>query len=154
MTKSEIAKVKADKKSSFSRGMGYYLLDIDKNGIPELLVASKNTFVINPVYIYTYKGKKVTYIGKMKLTDNEVVDFGGVYYNVETKMLWICSSNNEDGYSISYKYNGKSIKRCKKYHYEGDSAAEKKLEKLRKLEGKAINFYSNTAKSRKKHLTF
>lgn len=158
MTKKEIAQIRECEKSkeSSSKGAGYYVLDVDKNGIPELLViGADHSAIINPVYIYTYRGKKVTYIGRMKLSEKEMIASAGPSYNTKTKKLWMCSGDLDANY-VCYKYDGKSIKREKKYYLpeDTDGTKEQEYQKVMKMVGKNIKFYNNTTKSRNKHLTF
>ena len=156
MTKQEISDIRESEKSKESciARVGYKVLDVDQNGIPELLVTSANyTPVVNPVYLYTYKGNKVIYIGKMQLSEEETISFTGPRYNAKTKKLWM-TSGDEMMYYVAYKYDGKSIKREKKYDYSEENYNEKKIEKVGKMSGKDIEFYNNTSKSRSQHLTF
>lgn len=140
----------------------YGVLDIDKNGIPELLITS-DIYVdaFDTVYIYTYKKGKVDYIGKMELAENEIHDYVDIHYNQKTKMLWLMSANEGEGHFISYKYNGTNINREKIYYLEYEYGMDdeyedktKELEKIWKNAGKRVNIYANTSESRQQNLTF
>ena len=131
--------------------IGNRVLDVDKNGVPELLVGtwySGIATVGRNVYLYTYVGKKVKYVGKVYLTKKEQISgWTGLHYNSKTKKIWIIDGD-ETAWYVCYNYNGKSVKRERKEYLDvNDSAANYDI-------GKEIKFYNNTAKSRQKHLTF
>lgn len=167
MTKKELKIIREYKKTFKGNGVAYSVLDIDKNGVPELLVASGQRHlsynssgwydIANPVHIFTYKKAKVTYIGKMEASEEALLEYTGAAYNSKTKKIWLYSSNEMQQYYFAYSYNGKSIKRSKIYHFESQEdypTTTENMEKIRKLSGNELPLYENTEKSRKKHLTF
>ena len=153
MSKQEIEQSKQYK-------IGYVVLDIDQNGIPELLVSvwdENNLTNQGNIYLYTYTGKKVKSIGKMGFSDKKS-HWTNISYNTKTKKIWLCDAHEGDAYFICYTYNGKTIKKNKKYFIKYNEEDRinimNKVQKLEKSAGKFIKLYINSQKSRQKHLTF
>lgn len=146
LRKREIKAMKSDKPVKMEKG-AFSLLDVDKNGMPELLYTPLD-FQNNeyPVHMYTFQSGKVKYLGRIEYKKGEFGDWARLYYSSAKKELLLAAGDITSSFR-TFKYNGKKlIDGSYRYYEENEYAAAKKFKKKNKF--KMVRFHYNTEKKR------
>ena len=139
-------------------------MDLDKNGIPELVTIHNEAFKWNKVKVYTYKKGKVVTVRKSKIDLNTQAIGNAMVYKCQNGHLHIDISYGIYGFTdITYKVKNNVLKKYLVktrsgeegeviYQKSGKRVSENVYYKLNKKCSK--NYYSikNNAKNRKKYL--
>lgn len=89
----------------------YEIIDLDKNGIPELFVTGQ--LYDSHVYTYDIKKKKMVRLIKCQLGKPHF----GITYNKSKKMFTVMSGSTGDTIIRFYKLKGKKVKRVSLYEF-------------------------------------
>lgn len=100
----------------------FMLLDIDQNGVPELLISQDTEF--SYIYIFTYSNKKIKEVGNL-------YSYAGLNYNKKTKTLSYYvvrpSYSSEDISILTYK-NNKLSEQMNLFYDSGEYYIDGKIE--------------------------
>lgn len=152
-------------KESYKKTSQFAVLDMDKNGVPELISWHPVTYKTDTIYVYTYKNGKVK---KVKNPAISICSQAWGWYNVsfckkghihtkwnggwmgENETVYILKSGKIRAYAkyekddlmntISYKLNGKKVSSTKYNKY------------VKKCKASSEKFYANTKANRKKYV--
>lgn len=157
-----------------TKANGFMLADLDKNGVPELIICHPMGWRWDDIYIYTYSSKKMVQVkdeyGKLlpvsannsanggheiytcKNNHLHVVGFGGGWsyekiYTVKNGKMKLVAKTQEDRMMssvVSYEKNGKSVGEMEYKTFVKKCKAENYK--------KRGHFKSNTKKNRKKFI--
>lgn len=152
-------------KESYKKTSQFAVLDMDKNGIPELVTWHPLGYMEDSIYVFTYKNKKVTKVKNPQIYMNSQaqgwysVEFckkghihvtwnGGWIGEKETiyrlsggkLKAYLEYENDKLTYTTTYKLNGKSVSSTKYNKY------------IKKCKTSSETFYSNTKTNRSKYV--
>lgn len=128
----------------------YAIYDIDKNGVPELMVAGNDSTGTSPVYLFTYKNNNVSYIGKIEFGDisGGSMEFPGLEYDPVTKGIWLVGGA-VDMSAVLFEYDGTHIEKKQTLLFD-DTEEDFKAAMAFHKGKKDIKFYWNFKSERQK----
>lgn len=105
------------RKNTRSGALSYDIIDLDGNGIPELLVSGhESNYTACTSYIFTFDIKKNKMV-KLKSCVLGKAHGNQVYYNTKSQMFTLSTANTGGSTLWFYKWNGKKITKVATYDY-------------------------------------
>gem|GEM_PF-1237316 len=116
---------------------GFCLLDVDKNGVPELIVNNMDSSAFSTKFVYTVKNGKVIYCGSYSTRGETTVQYSSKHKALYNS--WWTNGVGGSG-SMLYRISGSKLKEYK-YAWTGSVSYGS---------SKRVYYYGNSQQSRKK----